>query len=78
VGLAFASRTLRFVGLRATIPGRLLVVKPRGPQAAAMREVLCVAATILATTPPPAAGQPPAPPSPLFVRLLNALRLIAA
>jgi hypothetical protein len=78
VGLAFTARTRRFVGLRATIPGRLLVIKPRGPEAAAMREVLCAATAVLAATPAPVAGQPPVAPSPIFVRLLNALRLIAA
>jgi hypothetical protein len=79
VGLTFASRTLRIVGLRATLPGRLLVIKPRGERAAAMREVLCAASAIAATpVPPPPPGQPPAPPSATFVHLLNALRLIAA
>ena len=82
VGLTFATRNLRLLGLRTSIAGRLLVIKPRGEQAAAMREVLCAASAIAPVpAPAPAPGQPPAPPappSPAFVHLLNALRLIAA
>ena len=72
--LRFAGKTVRLFGLRAALAPRTVAVRPRGQNAAGIREVLCAATDLLAAAPPPAPA--PQPPPSWLLHLLNAVRAV--
>src|SRR4051794_35831764 len=65
VGIVFAARTARVVGLAAASAPRTLVLRPRGGPGPSTSELLCAASSAAAANAPPQ----------VTVHLLNALRL---
>jgi hypothetical protein len=74
--LGIAGKTARLFGLRTALAPQTVAVRPHGPDAAGMKEVLCATTELLAAQPPanPAAPQPPAS---WLLHQLNGLRAIA-
>lgn len=75
--LSFAGKTARLFGLRTALAPQNVAVRPHGPNAAGMKEVLCATSELLAAQPAPDPAAPPQPPASWLLHQLNGLRAIA-